>query len=465
MLLYSTAGPLTYTSSKPFEAHSALPDAAAGVGHTFVTPAGVPNFATLPSPQLLVSQNGLFAIEAADLTQRQPTHFYADPKALTRWNQALAAQGSLFQFFFDPPGTVTFTLPHAAKETTLMRVRAANLDSGRAGNDMTTTENCDVAVTEVIGSALTPLPRLGEKVPLGDGTPGQQMFAEYHVAKYLVATQAVGNLTLGAVATLRAEQDSVAQDFGQDIQALALGTLPPHTPTMAARLASVRVNQFARPTAVGQALYTGSMGNRQPAAPLPGWQIQDHSNTRNIHDPADLNRVLWGFHWGGVIATDGTDYLTLENYARNGENSAGQGDGLFYFQAYSADPGRSWHEQWALPAPHTKAFANAISFVVEPHGLNGLRYFSAGAKDNQAAVAAAANNRALQAALLQGLNYATVHLNASVIRDQYADKARLAAWIAALNARLTDPLPGWISGTSRSLAMHVHAELSRVKTA
>lgn len=126
-------------------------------------------------------------------------------------------------------------------------------------------------------------------------------------------------------------------------------------------------------------------------------------------------------------------------------------------------PGRSWHEQWATPHPHNKAFANAVTFVLDPNGTNGLRYFAVRSKDHHAAVAAAGTDAALQQALLDGLNYATVHLYATGIRDQYAVKARLASWIAAVNGFLAGPAPAWLSTTTQALAWHISGALGQVK--
>ncbi|WP_221359025.1 hypothetical protein [Streptomyces beigongshangae] len=165
MLFYNLAGPgampPTYTTDQQFEAQAWSADHAAGVGYTFLV-GGAPNIVPRADPGLRVSANGRFAVEDVDGTRRQPKHFFADPAALAGWNRTLARQGSRFQFFPDTPGSVTFTLPGAAAPTTLPRVRAANLYGvGRAiGNSMTTTENCDGTVKEVIGSVRPPAPRL-----------------------------------------------------------------------------------------------------------------------------------------------------------------------------------------------------------------------------------------------------------------------------------------------------------------
>ncbi|MFC4036445.1 hypothetical protein ACFO3J_34155 [Streptomyces polygonati] len=464
MLLYNLAGggapAPTYTTNQQFEANEWLADAGAGVGYTFLA-GGAPNIVTLANPGLRVSANGLFAVEDADLTRRQPKHFFADPVELAKWNKILARQGSAFQFFLDPPGTVTFTLPGAPAATTLTRVRAANLRTTvrAAGNDMTTTENCDQTVGEVIGSVLSPKPKLGSKVFIGSTTI-QQLFFDYHIANHLVHGLPLGDLP-AAPAALTAAQDVIAQRFGEDTRAVALALPPPHTPTIAADMQTVRVNEFARPSKVGQGLYSGSLGTVHPLLPA-GVQVHDYRNNVPVTHPVNINQVLWGFHWGGIIAMDGTDYLTLENYARNAENAGGNGGGLFYFQMYGAAAGETWHEQWTPPHIHGKAFANPLTVLVEPDGLAGLRYFTPGSKANHLAVGAATDNASLQVALLDGLNYATMHLYAEKLADEYADKTRRNNWRAEVAAVLAAP-PLWIDAVTTSLAQHVNTALLAVK--
>ncbi|GLU48256.1 hypothetical protein [Nocardiopsis ansamitocini] len=450
----------TYTTNQTFEANEWVADAAAGVGYSFLA-AGAPNIVNSPNPRLRVSANGLFAVEDADLSRRQPKHFFATPVALAKWNKELARQGSLFQFFLDPPGTITFTLPGAAASTTLPRVRAANLSANVSGNDMTTTENCDVTVQEVTGSLRMPLPVLGNKVHIGS-TPTQQLFFEYHVANHLAHAVPAEDLPLPPAATAILAQDTIAQCFGTATRAAAAGTVPiPHNPNLVTEMQALGVNEFARPTKVGQGLYSGSLGPSHPHAPS-GHQVQDYRNNVLRSHLVSLSQVVWGSHWGGVVAVDGTDYLTLENYSRIGENSAGNGGGLFYFQMYGAGPGESWHEQWTPPPVHGKAFANPITVVVQADGPTGLQYFTPGSKDNHATIAGAANDLALQKALIEGLNYATVHLYATSLAEEYADRNRRTAWIGAVAALVAAP-PAWAAPTTLSLARHVNAALTAVK--
>ena len=118
-------------------------------------------------------------------------------------------------------------------------------------------------------------------------------------------------------------QAAIAQNYGTSVRALALGAPVPHNPNLLAGLQATGVNRFARPVLIGQGLYTGSLGN-STAAPAGGW-LHDYANARVLMHPVSINQVAWGFHWGGVIAMDGTDFITLENDARAAEISPAAG--------------------------------------------------------------------------------------------------------------------------------------------
>ncbi|MGW4650934.1 hypothetical protein [Kitasatospora sp. NPDC004289] len=465
MLLYNLAGPgavaPTYTTSHPLVAQEFVLDPAAYVGYSFRNGAGAPNLVAAPAgTRLAVSQNGRFAIEAADLTRRQPKFFFADPAQLPQWNKALARAGSEFQLFAEPTRTVVFTLPGAAATTTLVRVRQANLSARTSAGGVTMTENCDVAVQNVIGSVLQPRPVLGRKPFLGSNATERTVFGDYHLANHLVRAAPLADLPAAAPAR-DAARDLIARHYGEDLHTLANGGVL-HAPNIAADLQAIGLNQHASPTAVGQGLYSVSLGTAHPHLPS-GEEVFDYAHNRQLDHLVLLNRRVWGFHWGGVVAIDGTDYLTLENYARSAENSAGNAAHLGYFQAYGALAGQDWHTRWTTPSAHGKQFANALTMVVEPEGVRGLANWVPAEKSNSAAVGTAATNTALTTALLNGLNYANVHIYAAELVAEYADPNRRIGWIQELNARIAAP-PAWLDDETRALLQHVRNEMVKVKS-
>jgi hypothetical protein len=129
---------------------------------------------------------------------------------------------------------------------------------------------------------------------------------------------------------------------------------------------------------------------------------------------------------------------------------------------YGAGAGETWHEQWEPPAPQGKGFANGITILVEPPVQTGMQYFVANSKNSQAAVGGAANLSQLQPALLNGLNYANMHLHAPGLLDQIANRARLIAWRQQVANYLGNP-PGFAAGPQiTALANHVAASLNAV---
>ncbi|MFJ7209362.1 DUF4157 domain-containing protein [Streptomyces sp. NPDC098789] len=56
------------------------------------------------------------------------------------------------------------------------------------------------------------------------------------------------------------------------------------------------------------------------------------------------------YHYGGVVARSGNDYITMENYFREqpegGLATVSDNDPLWYFRMYGQEEGRTWHEGW-----------------------------------------------------------------------------------------------------------------------
>lgn len=107
-----------------------------------------------------------------------------------------------------------------------------------------------------------------------------------------------------------------------------------------------RINEYMAPN-IGDVITTYSVG------------------TNEERKAADKN-TTFGYHFGSVVAKSGSDYITLENYARRdnvvGVSTASGGDPLFFFKMYGDhESAKSWHEQSLA----SNAFVGrAISFIV-----------------------------------------------------------------------------------------------------
>ncbi|MFJ4205610.1 DUF4157 domain-containing protein [Streptomyces sviceus] len=57
------------------------------------------------------------------------------------------------------------------------------------------------------------------------------------------------------------------------------------------------------------------------------------------------------YHFGGVVAVSGGDYITMENYAReqhpDSMDTKSKNDPLWYFRMYGQQSNQTWHELWA----------------------------------------------------------------------------------------------------------------------
>jgi hypothetical protein len=77
-----------------------------------------------------------------------------------------------------------------------------------------------------------------------------------------------------------------------------------------------------------------------------------------------LFQASWSYHFGGVVASSGGDVITLENYARGGDEPIGPNpaaDPRWYFQMYSQrNRGQTFHEFHSA----TRGYANPMTLAL-----------------------------------------------------------------------------------------------------
>ncbi|MFG1804377.1 hypothetical protein ACGFI4_29940 [Micromonospora carbonacea] len=78
----------------------------------------------------------------------------------------------------------------------------------------------------------------------------------------------------------------------------------------------------------------------------PPPQIGDVLMIKSLERDASSGEL--DFHFAGVVARSGTDYVTMENFARHESTATlSSGDPQWYFQMYgTADPEQSFHREW-----------------------------------------------------------------------------------------------------------------------
>jgi hypothetical protein len=97
--------------------------------------------------------------------------------------------------------------------------------------------------------------------------------------------------------------------------------------------------------------------------PKIGSAITTFSAATEAEMPQDKN-TFFGYHFGSVVAKSGSDYITLENYARRdadvGLSTGSSNDPLFFFRMLG--PQKSWHQNMLDTGDF---IGRVMSFVVE----------------------------------------------------------------------------------------------------
>lgn len=410
-----------------------------------------------------LSGNGNMAIQDANASQRQPKVFYATQTIVDEANDRLALLGSRFRLDTDPPGAAQRSITNGA--ATLLRVTPRNVANGTAGIAMDAPQSCNALFNAFVGNALaaqSPQPVFAH--PLN---PIAHQMIEFHIARELLAP-VPATLDSSSAVNLANTMRAIAIPYGTAARGAAAGFV--------ADLQLYGLNEYAAPE-VGEGFVTCSLiaapaGAGVALGGMPA-TYDDHYQLNGAGGPQVVQHARsWGAHYGGVVAKDGADVITLENYARTVEDALVGDDERYYFQMYDTNPpaggARSWHHAWAntpmqpiaggaaAPATHepvspgAKGFANPITFGVSipdsrynaiaatTHGaavLNTIKNHHAMIAGVSAAAGAAASAHQQLLHVLKGLHYANTHLATNTA----GDAARVNAWRAAVHAAYQPP--------------------------
>ena len=319
---------------------------------------------------LKISEDGLIAIENVD-GDRQAKVFFADSKVIEKSNKQLLKVGS--KYILKVKQTRVLALmaangktqildavepvvnPDTGKKSTPKKV-AARVPAMPSGDNVNVSATC-IAVAEAIinakygvgGTASLKLSasKMGLKTPI-EQTQWGACVAE--------AMTLGGKRKSGAV-----NQDAIARAYGLFLQANPVG---------AAKVAKkLGINEFANPK-VGEAFISESVG-MPGAAGIQNWLVDPTGATSTDLMTADASvrggqkRTGWGNHMGAVVAESAGNKITLENYARSGEDDGlVDTDPIFYFAMYgpASNPAQTWHAVWSSGAA---PIANAVTATVQ----------------------------------------------------------------------------------------------------
>ena len=311
----------------------------ANAGSFLLGGGGVNIIATNPAAvSIRLSNNGNMAIEDVGLLNRQPKVCYLTAGITAASNAALAVQGSHFRLVPDPAGPAQRAINVGGN--VLVRVTPQNVTNATAGLGMTAAQSCNTLVQDVIGHAM---PQFQFINPLAYAA--HPAIPEYNVARALLAAPPAA-LPLGAGVPLAAAMGGIATAYSAAaLAALALGLGAPFT----AALQNHGINEYAAP-AIGQGFLSTSLIAAAAGAAIPPNPptFSDHYHLAGGVPMIVHGTRTWNTHWGGVVAVDGADVITLENYARNTEDALAGNDTRYYFQMYTTNPPACG----ALVAPH-----------------------------------------------------------------------------------------------------------------
>ena len=317
-----------------------------------------------------LSNNGNMAIEDVGLLNRQPKVCYLTAGITAASNAALAVQGSHFRLVPDPAGPAQRAINVGGN--VLVRVTPQNVTNATAGLGMTAAQSCNTLVQDVIGHAM---PQFQFINPLAYAA--HPAIPEYNVARALLAAPPAA-LPLGAGVPLAAAMGGIATAYSAAaLAALALGLGAPFT----AALQNHGINEYAAP-AIGQGFLSTSLIAAAAGAAIPPNPptFSDHYHLAGGVPMIVHGTRTWNTHWGGVVAVDGADVITLENYARNTEDALAGNDTRYYFQMYTTNPpagsAGSWHHTWTT-TPMQAIAAPAAPIVPAPPPVPAAPYAAA----------------------------------------------------------------------------------------
>jgi len=299
-----------------------------------------------PNLSLRVSQNGEMVIQNCNLNNRQPKVFYATDRIIDESNHRLVLLESNIRLDV-LNRQQTLTIGANTLRQVMPRDKQGNL-SGLAMNS----GDCASVIEKVMGV---------------QGTGGAHSLVPRDV-NYLVNLAGLWEFHLANGLNVLIDMGpTIAMDYSspQNTASTARNIAIRYALNMRAHpnhmhVSNNKLNHFAAPE-VGDGFLTNSLrvvpvdaaGNLIAGLGMgiTLHTIEDHMKTRAngiLFQTLD-RRLTWGDHWGGIVAKDGNDVITLENYARDVEDALAT-DGRYYFQMYNtsaaAPRNQTWHGQW-----------------------------------------------------------------------------------------------------------------------
>jgi hypothetical protein len=378
--------PLPDTNTTELLGQEKFPSTGDGTPTSFLRQGQI-NVVGKTSGTLLVSENNRMAMEQTSLDSRQAKEFFAEPSLVDESNPKLRATGS--QFLLEQNTAKTLQVPLASGPKTLTEVVPRQVSTGATGgttsgkrkDPVEVAKNCDQVAASIAGDVDRLPARLGSPA-VAAVIPARTDFGDFKLAAFVVTylktagddaakTRAASAASAGAIDQRRMEE--IAKDYGT----IRLDAARKAALALVAK--ELGLNEAAT-AEVGEVLGTTSLG------------VQDASKKMEDYATGAKKGVaageIWGTHFGAVVAKDGADMMTLQNYARDAEahgvaKAEGEqvlgADPRWYFQMYGpakqvqsdgSVEDQSWHTAWAGA---TRGFVNPLTYTIgrepTPQGL------------------------------------------------------------------------------------------------
>lgn len=373
-----------------------------GGGKTFLNDAGdAATLETKEASKVRVAVSGKMAVEDSDKGARQAKFFYADANILTQANDAMKSIDSPISFMAGGH-TINVKDQEGGNHQLSLIIPIQNEGNREAvtGTDIRIPENCNEAVCTITNLMINQNMFQGKMNPSEDtinapsGKLSQDLVlrlatflpAYLKVKKYEDSSGLMGvfnslfkkpdrerellttardtslegrDKITGHDEKLSSSQDASKIDRNNENKKDTIENIAKNyadnflaQPESKAIIDQLGINESAAPNA-GDALGIYTIGNSRTKEEGEGINVMDYRTGELIDNPAS-------FHYATVIARSGTDYITMENYARQKEEADDHApvdlDPRYFFRMYGPEA-QSFHSENESQYPNAMTLA------------------------------------------------------------------------------------------------------------
>lgn len=309
---------------------------------------------------LRVSDTGDLAIEDG-MDKREAKIFYGTRAIQDASNSVLQEIGSPIRLGINSSATISVTSA-TGQHKTLYAIYPIDVIAKKIGEDVQVPENCNEAGPHILNTSFDSSlkPKLNQH-GWADGIESMRTNeAIFFILNYL-KQQIKKKQEYRILAIIKAifhyffppkeieNIDTIWADFEKNPLAYILPYVESiNTGILQNIIQEIGINQFCDPE-VGEMLSIRAISHDEDCrVDGPDMYIMDHSTGTEIKDP-------FPYHYASVIAKSGSDYITMENYARREDGCVSNKDPRYFFQMYGPEK-QSFHEVMKKDYPTPMTF-------------------------------------------------------------------------------------------------------------